>query len=133
MGASGLHVSLRDAAKLGMLYLHDGVYAGEQVIPAEWVHDSLQVYSENAWTISIGRNMQDFGYGYQWWTGRSGEHVYNFAWGHGGQIIAVLDEFDMIVALMADPMFLQHNDDAWRHEKNNLNLMGDFIASLPSE
>jgi hypothetical protein len=37
------------------------------------------------------------------------------------------------VVVKADPLFGQHGDKAWRHEKANLNLVGDFFASLPSE
>jgi broad-specificity NMP kinase len=39
----------------------------------------------------------------------------------------------MVIVLTAYPHFLEHNDRAWRDEKASLNLMADFIASLPSE
>ena len=39
----------------------------------------------------------------------------------------------MVIVLTADPLYLQHGDGPWRHEKANLNLVADFIASLPSE
>jgi CubicO group peptidase (beta-lactamase class C family) len=127
------HATARDAATFGQLYLQDGELGGRQVIPAAWVEDSLKTYSEDAWTTRIGRNFQDMGYGYQWWSGRAGDHRFNFAWGHGGQLIALVDEFDMVIVMTADPFFQQHDDQAWKHEKANLNLVGDFIASLPSE
>jgi len=31
---------------IGLLYLNDGVYEGNQVLPADWVRDSLQRCSE---------------------------------------------------------------------------------------
>jgi len=46
-GCGDLHLTARDAAKFGLLYLNDGEYEGNQVIPANWVHDSLQRYSED--------------------------------------------------------------------------------------
>lgn len=71
-------------AKFGLLYLNDGEYQGNQVISAEWVDDSLQTYSENAWGHRVGRNFNDIGYGYQWWSARAGDHHFNhfnLAWG----------------------------------------------------
>ncbi len=46
-GCGDLHLSARDAAKFGLLYLNDGVYEGNQIIPTDWVEDSLQTYSVN--------------------------------------------------------------------------------------
>ena len=59
LGYSGIHLSSTDLAKFGLLYLNDGKYNGIQVIPAQWVHDSLQTYSKNTWTVRVGRNWDD--------------------------------------------------------------------------
>jgi CubicO group peptidase (beta-lactamase class C family) len=132
LGYSDIHLSSTDLAKFGLLYLNDGNYNGIQVVPGQWVHDSLQIYSKNTWTVRVGRNWGDNGYGYQWWSIRSGNYRYNLAWGHGGQQIVLLDDLDMMVVLLADPLHLKHGDEPWRIEKSNLNLVADFIASLPS-
>jgi CubicO group peptidase (beta-lactamase class C family) len=134
MGSSGIHVNGRDAAKFGLLYLNDGLLDGKQVISSDWVHESLQSHTRDPKEHHrVGRNFDKVGYGYQWWTIEAGEHEYNMAYGHGGQQIALLDEFDMVIVLLAYPYFLEHDDRAWRDEKANLNLVADFIASLPSE
>jgi len=130
-GCGDLHFTARDAARFGLLYLNDGVYKGKQIISAEWVHDSLQTYSENAWD-NIGR-LRDIGYGYQWWSARAGEHHVNFAWGHGGQLIVLVDEFDMVIVVTAYPFYLEHSGESWKHEKANISLVSEFIYSLPSE
>jgi hypothetical protein len=79
----------------------------------------------------MGVRFRDFGYGYQWWSARVGEHHFNFAWGHGGQLIVLLDELDMVIVTTADPFFGQHDGDSWTHERAIMNLVGDFIKSLP--
>jgi CubicO group peptidase (beta-lactamase class C family) len=132
-GHADLHYSAREMARFGQLYLDDGEYEGRQLIPAAWVHDSLQTYSEDAWGYRVGRNVTDMGYGYGWWSVRAGDHRYNLAWGHGGQQIALVAEFDMVVVVKADPLFGRHGGGPWKLEKANLNLVGDFISSLPSE
>ena len=64
-GCGDLHLAARDAAKFGLLYLNDGEYKGNQIVPADWVRDSLQTYSANeAFVKEVGR-FRDIGYGYQ--------------------------------------------------------------------
>jgi CubicO group peptidase (beta-lactamase class C family) len=130
-GCGDLHLRARDMAKFGLLYLNDGEYEGNQIIPADWVHESLQTYSEDAWG-NIGK-FRDIGYGYQWWSARAGDQHVNFSWGHGGQLIALVDELDMVVVTTADPFWLEHSDESWKHERATISLVADFIASLPNQ
>ena len=62
-----------------------------------------------------------------------GDHRFNFAWGYGGQLIVLLDEIDMIVVTTADPFFRQHDGQSWKHERAIINLVSDFVGSLPSD
>jgi CubicO group peptidase (beta-lactamase class C family) len=137
-GCGDLHLTAHDAAKFGLLYLNDGEYEGEQVIPADWVKESLQRYSEDinltgGFPANWGLSISDIGYGYQWWSARSGDHYFDYAAGHGGQLIVLLDELDMIVVTTSYPFYLQHDAEAWKHELAIINLVADFIESLPSE
>jgi CubicO group peptidase (beta-lactamase class C family) len=130
-GCGDLHLTARDMAKFGLLYLNGGEYEGNQIIPADWVRDSLRAYSEDAWD-NIGR-FRDIGYGYHWWSATAGDHHVNFAWGHGGQLIVLVDGLDAVVVTTADPFWLEHNDQSWKHEKATISLVADFVASLPSD
>jgi CubicO group peptidase (beta-lactamase class C family) len=138
IGCAELYLTARDAAKFGLLYLNNGEFDGHQVVSASWVRESLQSYSDDAWVAHakldrVGRYFRDLGYGYQWWSATVGDHHFNFAWGHGGQLIVLLDELDMIVVVTSDPFYLQHDDEAWKHEQTNLNLVGKFIRLLPKK
>jgi len=137
-GCGDLNLTARDAAKFGLLYLNDGEYEGNQVVPADWVHDSLQRYSEDinatgGFPANFGLSISDIGYGYQWWSAKAGGHHLDFAWGHGGQFIVLLDELDMVIVVTSDPFYLIHTSEAWKHEQANFNLVGKFIKSLPKE
>ena len=90
-GYSHLFMLPEDMAKFGYLYLHNGVWDGEKLVPAEWVETSTQEH------IAAG-TLQD-GYGYQWWTDDAG---YYMALGYRGQFIFVLSDLDMVVFIVSD-------------------------------
>ena len=68
-GGTGLQASCDDVAKLALLYLNEGEWAGRRVLPREWVHMAAQPHSVNA-----GNGTPDWcaGYGYQFWMNRRG-------------------------------------------------------------
>lgn len=133
LGYSDLELSAHDMAKFGLMVLNDGEFHGYQIISADWVNDSLQTYSKDAFDYSVGRNFKDIGYGYQWWSVTAGEHRYNLAWGHGGQLIAVLDEYDMVIVVKADPLNELPPVEGWKYEITVIDLVGEFITSLLTE
>jgi len=53
--------------------------------------------------------------------------------GHDVQQIVLLDDLDMMIVFLADPLHLKHGDEPWKIEKANLNLIANFVASLPHE
>jgi CubicO group peptidase (beta-lactamase class C family) len=46
-GSGGTYLTPRDLAKFGSLYLNGGLHNGVQIIPSDWVTESLQPYSFN--------------------------------------------------------------------------------------
>ena len=100
MALGGLNLTLRDFAKLGSLYLHDGTFNGQQIVPASWVADSRTMDQPH---LLPGN---DFGYGYQWWMvgGDSGEFM---AMGVYGQYIYINPETNtVIVKNSANPFYI---------------------------
>jgi CubicO group peptidase (beta-lactamase class C family) len=134
IGHGEIHFTARDMARFGLLYLNEGEFEGKQVLSAHWVQDSLKTYSQNAFVMkTVGRYFGDIGYGYQWWSARVGDHHINLAWGHGGQLIVLLDELDLVIVTVADPLYGQTGDGPWNHEKAIINLVSEFINSLPGK
>jgi CubicO group peptidase (beta-lactamase class C family) len=122
--------------KFGVLYLNNGTIEDKQIVPADWVKESLQSYSVNVNSAGIidgrvGRYFHDIGYGYQWWSAKVGESKFNLAWGHGGQLIILLKDLDMVIVVTADSFHGKNKHfDAWQYEKSNINLVGKFIKLL---
>ena len=81
-------LSARDMARFGLLYLNEGRWGDEQVIPASWVEATRTSYSDAG-----GR-----GYGYMWWTfpeSFADGGVYS-ALGVGSQTITVVPAHDIV-------------------------------------
>lgn len=66
---AGLNLTARDYARLGELYRNGGRWQGKQIVPADWVHDSITVGAPHLapGRPLIGGQPLDLGYGYQWW------------------------------------------------------------------
>jgi CubicO group peptidase (beta-lactamase class C family) len=69
MAFGGLNMTARDFARLGELYRNGGLWQGAQIIPADWVRDSVTVVAPHleAGQPWVGSQTVDLGYGYQWW------------------------------------------------------------------
>ncbi|MBN1646937.1 MAG: serine hydrolase [Spirochaetales bacterium] len=62
-GGTGLAMTTEDLARFGYLYLHGDRWDGKQVVPEEWVRDSVRIQTNTAGT----QHWQTEYYGYQWW------------------------------------------------------------------
>ena len=95
-GGTGLQASCDDVAKLALLYLNEGEWAGRRVLPRDWVHMAAQPHSVNA-----GNGTPDWcaGYGYQFWMNRRGGFRGDGAF---GQLCVVLPENGIATAVTAE-------------------------------
>ena len=95
----GIRLRSRDMAKLGLLYLNDGEWNNETVIPKSWVEESLSAH------IHIPTQTGIFNYGYQWWRNeqvkdKDGGYIQvPYGVGLGGQYIFLIKDQDMLVVI----------------------------------
>lgn len=86
----GLFLTACDMAKIGQLYLNNGMWEGKQIVPAWWIVESTKEHSR--WgTLS---------YGYLWWVVDEEKHVYA-AMGDGGNVIYVNEQKQLVVSIAA--------------------------------
>jgi CubicO group peptidase (beta-lactamase class C family) len=103
IGGSELFLTPRAMTKIGVMYLHEGEYAGRQIVPREWVHESTTTQ------ITGTFHNTPIEYGYLWWTG-IGNPLFTYleqdgaflAMGVHGQRIVILPELDTVVVITAD-------------------------------
>ena len=87
-GAFGLWLKPRDMAKIGKMVVQNGMWDGKQIVSAKWLEQSTKIYAGGE-------------YGYYWWVWE--ENKLFKAHGHGGQIIAVSKDKNLVIVLTADP------------------------------
>jgi CubicO group peptidase (beta-lactamase class C family) len=93
IGGWGLQLTPRDMARLGLLYLDEGVWEGQRIVSAEWVRAATSKHVETD---------GELGYGYQWWTYPT--HGAYAALGRGGQMIFVWPQERIVVVFTAGDM-----------------------------
>lgn len=89
MGGNNMHLSPREMLRFGQIYLHGGRYGDRQILPVDWVEQSL--------TPAIRWGYSGRGYGFGWWFRRMRGHDVWYASGYGGQYIFVVPSLDLIV------------------------------------
>jgi CubicO group peptidase (beta-lactamase class C family) len=102
---TGVNATAIDFAKFGRLYLEEGNWEGEQVLPAEWVAESTQVdptlQQNDYYPDDFGQlifNELDGYYKYMWYGFFRGEEGYDFmAEGDRGQFIFVSPDKRLII------------------------------------
>ncbi len=93
-GASELFLTMPDLMKFGVLYLHNGIANGKQLIPQSWIKESWQAHATlNKWPVLPNAN----GYGYYWWRRKSNGYQAYIASGAGGQLICIIPSLDMVL------------------------------------
>jgi CubicO group peptidase (beta-lactamase class C family) len=58
---------LRDYARLGRLFAHDGAWDGKQIVPAQWMIDATTSRASNTYLAPGRADPGSFGYGYLVW------------------------------------------------------------------
>ena len=87
-GGSNLRLTPRQMAKFGFLFLNNGSWDNQQLIPQEWITASTHSTDSTWW------------YAYQWW---NEPHRNSFsARGYYGQQIVVIPDYNMVVVFTAN-------------------------------
>ncbi|MFK8105331.1 MAG: serine hydrolase domain-containing protein [Saprospiraceae bacterium] len=96
MALGGLNVSLRDYAKLGLLYLREGQWEGQQIVPKTWVKQAVTPTEPHLMPGATTLSNSHFGYGFQWWIPQNWQGDY-FAAGIYNQYIYVNPSKDLVI------------------------------------
>jgi len=91
-----MRMTARDLARFGLMFLRQGEWRGQRIVPLEWVRESTTSYSSAG---AAG------GYGYMWWVAVDGRHFPGVTLDEGaysaqgayGQYLVVVPRRDLVV------------------------------------
>ena len=94
---NGLYLSAQDLARIGLLYLRDGMWDGNRILPEGWIR--------SATTDHVPGLPGRWAYGYQWWlTTRDGVEIWAGR-GFGGQLLIGIPSRDIVAVVQAWNVF----------------------------
>ena len=91
-GGWGLTITPRDMARFGYLYLNEGRWNSQEIIPRQWVMESTSPQQNNT------------DYGYLWWLREHKDVKMYAALGSGGNAICCIPEKDLVIVITAPIM-----------------------------
>ena len=90
-GGNNLALSPSAMLRIGALVLNKGVHGDQQVVPAAWIEESMQVYTRS--------HFNPYDFGYLWWQRELNGYTLQFAWGNNGQYIMIVPALETVVAI----------------------------------
>ena len=125
VGSTYMYATARDWARFGLLYLNDGVWDGERILPEGWVKYSITPapadpegeYGAHFLTNAMRGQRGDYG---RWL------HIPKdafFALGHDGQSLTVIPSRKLVVVRLG----LTRNPDAWDLDS----FIENILTSIP--
>jgi CubicO group peptidase (beta-lactamase class C family) len=116
-GGNDMEMTARQMLAFGELYLNKGKTNGRQIIPENWIDNSLKPHTES--TREQGRY-----YGYGWWLRSMAGHDTAYAWGYGGQYIFLVPDLDLVIVTTSSSY--PHNDRR-AHRRQLTTILEDHI------
>lgn len=109
-GGWGLSITTDAIARFGQLYLQDGVWKGQRILPAGWVEQASSAQVRNG---TNPNSDWEQGYGFQFWRCRHNAYRGDGAF---GQFCVLLPEHDALLAITSGTPDMQAVlDAAWEH------------------
>jgi len=94
-GGNDMEMTPRQMLAFGELYLNDGEYGNQQIVPEQWIKASHRAH------VRSPRGQGRY-YGYGWWLRDLAGMQIPVAWGYGGQLIFVVKPYDLVVVATSE-------------------------------
>ena len=95
LGGNDMAVSPLGLARIGEMVLNGGRIGGQSVVPQSWLERSWEPRARSPFSGDM--------YGYGWFLTRFGDSPAAYARGYGGQMLVVVPERRMTIAMTSDP------------------------------
>jgi CubicO group peptidase (beta-lactamase class C family) len=88
---SGFYATARDFSRLGLLFMHDGVWRGDTIISSTWVKESIVPHG-----VPDDKSERCTWYGRQWWIGEHAGHSFFACRGLRGQYVLCVPDLQIV-------------------------------------
>ena len=95
VGGNDMRISPLGMLKFGEMYRNSGTYKGTRILSKNWIDQSWDVYGNSSETFH--------GYGFGWFIWPTPLHDVFYARGYGGQMIYIVVDLALSVAITSDP------------------------------
>ncbi|MFM9005942.1 MAG: hypothetical protein ACKOSR_10640, partial [Flavobacteriales bacterium] len=89
---SGFYATARDFARLGLLFMRDGVVHGDTLVQPSWVQQSLAPVGK---PDELGETCN--WYGWQWWMNEHKGHSFFMCRGLRGQYVVCIPDLELVL------------------------------------
>ena len=118
LGGNEMALSPRAMLRFGEMTRLDGLWQGRRVLSRDWVAASMVARTRSPWS--------GLSYGYGWFLGHAGGARMALARGYGGQLVCVLPERAMTIAITSDPTRPARSGGYFG---DLMELIGEIVAS----
>ncbi|MCR8746235.1 serine hydrolase domain-containing protein [Romboutsia lituseburensis] len=125
LAMGGLSISLRDYARFAKIYLNNGKFNNEQIIPSKWIEESIDIREYHLRPGVNNDSYNTFGYGYKWWIPEGNEKEFMAIGIYSQWIYINLSKNVIIVKTSAHPGFMDKD-----HELKTLALFRSIVGNL---
>ncbi|WP_415921572.1 serine hydrolase domain-containing protein [Tateyamaria sp. SN6-1] len=117
----GLNITTRDYARFAQMILQDGMWQGEQIVPADWIAEST--------VPSAPTQPGRIGYGYQWWIPVGARDGVVMGRGIYGQYLYIDAQAEVVIVITAaDRQFRGDGVGA-----SNIEMMRAIVAAAEAQ
>jgi|GEM_PF-1100926 len=99
LGGNDAYLRPRDLIKLGELYRRNGKVGEQQILPADYIKSSMAPQIMPVDEMVNHHTLKVRGYGYLWWLLDIEGEPMDAALGHGGQILLIAPERELVVLM----------------------------------
>jgi WD40 repeat protein len=118
-GGHGLYLTPRNMAKLGHLYLNNGTWDGQQIVPKDWVEASTTNHIAG---LRVDSSEHPAAYGYQWWIYPGDLKEGYTGVGYNGQFVYVIPKQDIVFVTTSG---------SWRQPSTIASYVAQAIITQP--
>lgn len=128
LALGGLNATMRDYAKFGLLYLHEGNWFGQQIIPQNWVKQSIAMDAPHLQPGDHEFSSNNLGYGFQWWIPQAADGAF-LASGIYNQHIYIQPNRDLVIVKLSGNYHFKNNKE--EEKSQHIDFFKSIVQQFP--